>query len=151
MSSQRNLWVASMCRAREKCRNLDLTVSRTGPHDGGAGTAVADAPGGPEVGEHLPNESPEDICSCRGFLRQITGSAGKPVDCGDTRRRFRRRDLAQCARRRGSESAAIAATAEAGVRLANKQREKALTGGRDPQMNKVSNEPKNYHRDVYTR
>ena len=33
--------------------DLDLTVARTGPHDGGAGK-VADASGGPEGGEHAP-------------------------------------------------------------------------------------------------
>ena len=32
---------------------LDLTVVRTGPRDDGAGRA-ADAPGGPDVGEHTP-------------------------------------------------------------------------------------------------
>ena len=36
---------------------LHLTIARTGLHDGGAGK-VADAPGEPEVGEHLPKESP---------------------------------------------------------------------------------------------
>ena len=36
--------------------DLHLTVARTGPHDGGAGR-VADAPGGPEVGENVPRVS----------------------------------------------------------------------------------------------
>ena len=40
-----------MRRACEHDVNLDLTVARTGPYDGGAG-GVADASGGPEVGEH---------------------------------------------------------------------------------------------------
>ena len=36
--------------------DLDLTVARTGPHDGGVGR-VADAPWGPEAGGHLPKKS----------------------------------------------------------------------------------------------
>ena len=32
--------------------DLDLTIARTVSHDGGAGK-VADAPGGPALGEHL--------------------------------------------------------------------------------------------------
>ena len=41
---------------RVKHVDLDRTVARTGPRDGGAGR-VPDASGGPEVGEHLPKES----------------------------------------------------------------------------------------------
>ena len=52
-SSQRNLWVACMCGCVKHVVDLDLTVARTGPRDGGAG-GVADAPRGPEVGEHAP-------------------------------------------------------------------------------------------------
>ena len=33
--------------------DFDLTVGRKGSHDDGAGRA-ADAPGGPDVGEHTP-------------------------------------------------------------------------------------------------
>ena len=43
-----------MCRAVKHVVDLDLTVARIGPHDGGAGR-VADAPGGPEVEEYAPN------------------------------------------------------------------------------------------------
>ena len=35
--------------------DLDLTVARTGPHDGGVGR-VADVPWGPEVGEHADEQ-----------------------------------------------------------------------------------------------
>ena len=50
-------WMACMYRACEKhVVDLDLKAARTRPHDGGAGRA-ADAPGGPEVGEHLPKDS----------------------------------------------------------------------------------------------
>ena len=35
--------------------DLDPTVARTGPHDGGAGRA-ADPPGAPEAEEHPPEE-----------------------------------------------------------------------------------------------
>lgn len=35
--------------------DLDRTVARAGPHDGGTSRA-ADAPGGPEVGVHAPEE-----------------------------------------------------------------------------------------------
>ena len=37
--------------------DVDLMAARTSPHDDGAGRVVADAPGGPHVGEHLPKES----------------------------------------------------------------------------------------------
>ena len=42
-----------MCGCVKHVVDLDLTVARTGPRDGGAG-GVADAPRGPEVGEHAP-------------------------------------------------------------------------------------------------
>ena len=35
--------------------DLDLAVARTGPHEVGAGR-TADTLGGPEVGEHVPEE-----------------------------------------------------------------------------------------------
>ena len=46
-----------VCAGRVKyVLDLDLTVARTDPHDGGVGR-VADTPGRPEVGEHLPKDS----------------------------------------------------------------------------------------------
>ena len=46
---ERNLWVALVCAGRVKhVTDLDLTVNRTGPHDGGA-CREAGAPGGHEV------------------------------------------------------------------------------------------------------
>ena len=42
-----------VCAGRVKHVDLDLTVARAGPRDGGTGRA-ADAPRGPEVGEHAP-------------------------------------------------------------------------------------------------
>ena len=45
-----------VCAGRAKhVVDLDLAVARTGPHEVGAGRA-ADPPGGPEVGEHAPEQ-----------------------------------------------------------------------------------------------
>ena len=49
--------------------DLDLTVARAGPHDGGAGRA-ADAPGGREVGGHAPEGLMIRVNSCVEALRQ---------------------------------------------------------------------------------
>ena len=43
--------------------DLDLTVARAGPHDAGAGRA-ANAPSGPEVGKHPPEEITIRANSC---------------------------------------------------------------------------------------
>ena len=61
----------------------------------------------------------------------------RSLDCGDIRRRLRRRDLA---RARAEPAAAAAARA----RPAKKPREKASGGERGPQMKKVSDEPMDY-------
>ena len=80
-----------VCVGRVKHVDLDLAVARTGPHDGGA-VRVADAPGGPEVEEHAPEEITTNYHSCAEALRQTAESA---VDFGDARRRFRRQGLAR--------------------------------------------------------
>ena len=74
--------------------DLDLAVARTGPHDGGSGR-VSDAPGGPEVGEHLPKESGQDIAPVARHRAKSLRAQERSVDCGDTRRRSRRRGLAR--------------------------------------------------------
>ena len=56
--------------------DLDPTVARTGPHDGGAGR-VADAPGGPEVGEHAPEGITTKVNFCVDALRQNAERARK--------------------------------------------------------------------------
>ena len=116
--------------------DLDLTVASTGPHDGGIGT-VADASGGPEVGEHLPKESPEDIAPVPRRCTISLRAQEMPVDCGYTAVEV----LLKRARRRTSDSmalliAATAETAEADARPAKKPREKAFTDGGDPPMKK---------------
>ena len=57
--------------------DLDLTVARAGPHDGGIGRA-ADAPGGPVVGGHAPEGITTKYQSCGEALRQNAERAGKP-------------------------------------------------------------------------
>ena len=106
--------------------DLDLAVARTGPHDGGA-VRVADAPGGPEVEEHAPEEITTNYHSCAEALRQNAESA---VDFGDARRRFRRQGLARAdPRSRPLRPRRKHAPAK-------KPREKASRGGRGPQMKK---------------
>ena len=61
---------------RVKHVDFDLTVARIGPHDGGAGR-VANAPGGPEVGEHAPEGITTKYHSCGEALRPIPERAGK--------------------------------------------------------------------------
>ena len=56
--------------------DLDLTVARAGPHDGGAGRA-ANAPGRPEVGEHAPEEITIRVPSCGEAMRRNAERAGK--------------------------------------------------------------------------
>ena len=114
--------------------DLDLTVARTGPHDGGAGRA-ADVPGRPEVGGHPPEEiTTKDSCgealrqtlSCR---RLRTYTLGRSASS-------RPRTTACGAARAYRQSAAPTAVAEAGA--GNKPREKALGGGRGTRMKKSS-------------
>ena len=57
--------------------DLNLTVARAGPHDGGTGRA-AGAPGGPEVGEHAPEGITTRVNFCVEALRQNAEWAGKP-------------------------------------------------------------------------
>ena len=71
--------------------DLDLTVARTGPHDGGTGR-VPGATKGSEIGEHAPEGITTKDQSCGEALRQNAESA---VDFGDARRRFRRQGLAR--------------------------------------------------------
>ena len=73
----------------EQVVDLDLTVTHTGPHDGAG--RVVDAPGGPEVAKHAP-EGSTTKCNfvARRCVKPLRGLE-RPVDCGDTRRRFRRR------------------------------------------------------------
>ena len=53
-----------VCAGRAKhVVDLDLAVARTGPHEVGAGRAT-DPPGGPEVGEHAPEEVATRYSSC---------------------------------------------------------------------------------------
>ena len=53
-----------VCAGRAKhVVDLDLAVARTGPHEVGAGRA-AGPPGGPEVGEHAPEEIVIKCTSC---------------------------------------------------------------------------------------
>ena len=75
--------------------NLDLTVARTA-HDGGAGR-VADALGEPEVGEHAPKEITAGYkieFLWRGVAVKTLRGQERPVGCGYTCHRFRRRGLA---------------------------------------------------------
>ena len=56
--------------------DLDLTVARAGPHEGGTGRA-ADAPGGPEVGGHAPEGITIRVNFCVEALRQNAERARK--------------------------------------------------------------------------
>ena len=72
-----------VCAGRVKhAVDLDPTVARTGPHDGGT-SRVADTPGGPEVGEHAPEGITTKLHFCVEAFRQNAESAG-------TARRMRR-------------------------------------------------------------
>ena len=57
--------------------DLDLTVARAGPHDGGTGRAV-DAPSGPGVEEYAPEEITTRVYLCVEALRHNAERAGKP-------------------------------------------------------------------------
>ena len=63
-------YVIAMKRGRRVCAgrakhvvDLDLAVARTGSHEVGAGRA-GDPPGGPDVGEHAPEETATKCSSC---------------------------------------------------------------------------------------
>ena len=57
--------------------DLDLTVSRAGPHDGGIDMA-ANIPGGHEVEEHAPEGNTVRVNFCFEALRHNAERAGKP-------------------------------------------------------------------------
>ena len=94
--------------------DLELMAAPAGLHEDGAGR-TADAAGESKAGEHAPEQIMIKCHSCGEALRQNAERAGNPVDCRDTRRSFRRQDLAR-AHRRASGSAALAAAVEADSR-----------------------------------
>ena len=75
--------------------DLDPTVARTCPHEDGA-SRTADAPGEPTVGENAPEEIQDQISFLlRGVALKWLRGLENSINCGDTRRRFRRRGLAR--------------------------------------------------------
>ena len=118
----------------EHAVDLDHTVARRGPDDDGAGN-TADDPEGPEVGEHDPEGNTTKDHSCPEALRQNAERAGKA-------RRLRRcPSLIPTSRPRASACCAARGNRwhrplrpRRGRAPANKPREKAFDGGRDPQV-----------------
>ena len=106
--------------------DLDITVACTDPHDDGAGT-VADAPGGPEVRDHLRKESRYSVArrcakSLSGHDRSIDSDVGASRERAWRARVNPRRWPLRPRRTRA---------------LAKKTREKAFAGGRELRMKKT--------------
>ena len=126
--------------------DLDPTAARTGPHDGGAGRAADPR------GHRRPKTTPRtnhDTASRR-CVKTLRGQE-RPADCGDTRRRFRRRGLAR-ARATPRERIDSAGRCGRGGR-APRQRNRARRLSQAGEVLKrkiVSDEPKDYRRYIYT-
>ena len=126
--------------------DLGLVTAGAGPHDGDRRSRGT---GGRRA---RPRRNHRKIAFLGEALRQTLRGLERPIDCGDTLRRFPRRGLARAraraappVRRCASGSVAPAAAAEAGSRPREETARKAFTVGRGPEMKKVSDELKEYH------
>ena len=113
--------------------DLDPTVARTEPHDGGAGSA-ADPPGAPETEKHPPEEITTKLNSVSRRCVETLRGQERPVVCEipvvDSDIEASRERV----RRHASGSAVSATAAEADARPGEEPRQKAFTGGRVPLM-----------------